>query len=251
MKHKALIVEDEMLSRDFLANLVREYCPRLDLIGTASNVDEAVSLINAQQPEIIFLDIEMQTGTGFDVLERVRYYPFQVIFTTAFDHYAIKAIKFSAIDYLLKPMNVQELESAVDKALKHIGGGRDGRLESLLQNLRKPSGEEYSVSLATSEGVDFVPLSQIIRLEAKGPYTIFFLRDGRQIMVSRNLKEYELSLSEHGFFRIHNSYMINLREVKRWVKTDGGYAVMSDDVLVAISPKKKDEFMSLMTKRMV
>jgi two-component system LytT family response regulator len=252
MKYQALIVEDEMLSRDFLSNLVREFCPQLELAGVASNVDEAVAFINSKHPRLVFMDIEMQTGTGFDVLQKVNHHNFHVIFTTAFDHYAIKAIKFSAVDYLLKPINLEELELAVAKALKHIESRTDdGRLEMLLQNFRKPPGEDFSISLSTSEGVDFIPLSHIIRLEAKGPYTIFYLRDGRQIMVSKNLKEYELCLTEHGFFRIHNSYMINLKDVKRWVKTDGGYAVMSDDALVAISPKKKDEFMLLMTKRMV
>jgi two-component system LytT family response regulator len=252
MKFSALIVEDEMLSRDFLANLVREFCPQLELIGTASNVEEAVKIINAQSPQLVFLDIEMQTGTGFDVLQKVNQHNFHVIFTTAFDHYAIQAIKFSAVDYLLKPINLEELELAVAKVVKQIEGKKeDNRLDLLLKNFNKPAGDDFCISLSTSEGVDFIPLSTIIRLEAKGPYTIFYLKDSRQIMVSRNLKEYELTLQEHGFFRIHNSYMINLKDVKRWVKTDGGYAVMSDDAMVAISPKKKDEFMVLMTKRMV
>ncbi|WP_343306297.1 response regulator transcription factor [Chitinophaga niabensis] len=252
MKISALIVEDELLSRDFLSNLVREFCPQLELAGTASNVEEAVKFINTHSPQLIFLDIEMQTGTGFDVLQRANHHNFQVIFTTAFDHYAIQAIKFSAVDYLLKPISLEELELAVAKAVKHIEGKKeDNRLDLLLKNFQKPSADDFSISLSTSEGVDFIPLSTIIRLEAKGPYTIFYIRDGRQIMVSKNLKEYELTLQEHGFFRIHNSYMINLRDVKRWVKTDGGYAVMSDDAMVAISPKKKDEFMTLMTKRMV
>lgn len=252
MKFKALIVEDEMLSRDFLSNLVREFCPQLELMGVATNVEEAVKFINTQSPQLVFLDIEMQTGTGFDVLKQVNHHHFHVIFTTAFDHYAIQAIKFSAVDYLLKPINLDELELAVDKAVKQLEGHKeDNRLEMLLKNLHKPAGDDFCISLSTSEGVDFIPLSIIIRLEAKGPYTTFYLKDGRQIMVSRNLKEYEISLQEHGFFRIHNSYMINLKDVKRWVKTDGGYAVMSDDAMVAISPKKKDEFMALMTKRMV
>lgn len=252
MKFKALIVEDETLSRDFLSNMVREYCPQLELVAVASNVEEALQRINAHSPQLIFLDIEMQTGTGFDVLQRAGHHNFHVIFTTAFDHYAIQAIKFSAVDYLLKPINVDELEGAVNKAVKQMEGPKeDNRLELLLKNLNRPAGEDFCISLSTSEGVDFIPLSGIIRLEAKGPYTIFYLKDGRQIMVSKNLKEYEISLQEHGFFRIHNSNMINLKDVKRWVRTDGGYAVMSDGAMVAISPKKKDEFMALMTKRTV
>ncbi|RPD37935.1 LytR/AlgR family response regulator transcription factor [Chitinophaga barathri] len=252
MKFKALIVEDETLSRDFLSNMVREYCPQLELVAVASNVEEALQRISAHSPQLIFLDIEMQTGTGFDVLQQAGHHDFHVIFTTAFDHYAIQAIKFSAVDYLLKPINLDELETAVNKAVKQMEGPMpDNRLDLLLKNLNKPAGEDFCISLSTSEGVDFIPLSGIIRLEAKGPYTIFYLKDGRQIMVSKNLKEYEMSLQEHGFFRIHNSNMINLKDVKRWVRTDGGYAVMSDGAMVAISPKKKDEFMALMTKRTV
>jgi two-component system LytT family response regulator len=252
MKFKALIVEDEVLSRDFLSNLVKEFCPQLELAGVASNVEQAVKCINTQSPQLIFLDIEMQTGTGFDVLQKCDHHNFHVIFTTAFDHYAIQAIKFSAVDYLLKPINVNELALAVNKAVKQMETRKeDQRLDLLLKNFHKSAGDDFCISLSTSEGVDFIPLSDIIRLEAKGPYTIFYLKDGRQIMVSRHLKEYELSLQEHGFFRIHNSYMINLKDVKRWIKADGGYAVMSDDAMVAISPKKKDDFIAQMTKRMV
>lgn len=253
MKCKALIVEDEILSREFLSNMVREHCPQLELAGAASNVDEAVQLIEALSPQLVFLDIEMQTGTGFDVLQRTAGRNFHVIFTTAFDHYAIKAIKFSAVDYLLKPIAFDELQLAVDKALRQIESTpqEDNRLDLLLKNISRPSGDDFCISLSTSEGVDFVPLSTIIRLEAKGPYTIFFLKDGRQIMVSRNLKEYENTLQEYGFFRIHNSNIINLKDVKRWVKTDGGYAIMSDGAMVAISPKKKEDFMTLMTRRTV
>ncbi|WP_341835272.1 LytTR family DNA-binding domain-containing protein [Chitinophaga pollutisoli] len=252
MKCKALIVEDEILSREFLSNMVREHCPQLELAGTASTVDEAVQMIETLSPQLVFLDIEMQTGTGFDVLQRASGHKFHVIFTTAFDHYAIRAIKFSAVDYLLKPIAYDELQEAVAKALRQMEStGEDNRLDLLLKNISRPAGDDFCISLSTSEGVDFVPLSTIIRLEAKGPYTIFFLKDGRQIMVSRNLKEYENTLQEYGFFRIHNSNIINLKDVKRWVKTDGGYAIMSDGAMVAISPKKKEDFMTLMTKRMV
>ncbi|WP_126248740.1 LytR/AlgR family response regulator transcription factor [Chitinophaga rhizosphaerae] len=252
MKIKALIVEDEILSREFLSNMVREHCPQLELAGTASNVDEAIQQIETLSPQLVFLDIEMQTGTGFDVLQRTAGRQFHVIFTTAFDHYAIKAIKFSAVDYLLKPIAFDELQQAVDKAIRQMeSASGDNRLDLLLKNITRPSGDDFCISLSTSEGVDFVPLSTIIRLEAKGPYTIFFLKDGRQIMVSRNLKEYENSLQEYGFFRIHNSNIINLKDVKRWVKTDGGYAIMSDGAMVAISPKKKEDFMMLMTRRTV
>lgn len=252
MKYKALIVEDEVRSRDFLRSLVEEFCPQLSVDGTASNVEEAVMLINTISPDIVFMDIEMHTGTAFDILQQVKQRKFHLIFTTAYDHYAIKAIKFSAVDYLLKPISLEELQEAVAKAVGNLQQQADeNKIDLLIKNLRRPAGEDFSISLSTSDGIEFIQLSTITRLEANGPYTTFFMKDGRKIMVSKNLKEYELLLTEHGFFRIHNSHVINLKEVRKMVKTDGGYAVMNDDSMIAISPKKKEEFISLMAQRLV
>jgi two-component system LytT family response regulator len=252
MKYKALIVEDEVRSREFLQNLVKEFCPEISVEGTAGNVEEAVSFINTRQPDIVFMDIEMQTGTGFDVLQQVKQHNFHVIFTTAYDHYAIKAIKFSAVDYLLKPINLEELQQAVAKAVENINKkAATNKIELLIKNLKRASGEDYSIGLSTSEGVEFIQLQNIVRLEANGPYTTFFMKDGYKIMVSKNLKEYEMLLSDHGFFRVHNSHMINLKEVRKMIKTDGGYAIMNDESMIAISPKKKDEFVQLMNQRLV
>ena len=252
MKYKSLIVEDEVLNRDFLKNLLKEFCPQIELAGTAKNVEEAVTFINEQKPDIVFLDIELQSGTGFDILQEVTEHNFQVIFTTAYDHYAIKAIRFSALDYLLKPINFEELQQAVAKAINNIElNAKDNKLEMLIKNLQRPKVDDFSISLSTSDGVEYVPLTQIIRLEAKGPYTTFFMKKGQQLMVCKNLKEYEMLLSDHGFFRLHNSYIVNLKEVKKMIKTDGGYAVMNDDSTIAISPKKRDQFIELMSQRLV
>ncbi|MBC7901902.1 MAG: response regulator transcription factor [Gemmatimonadaceae bacterium] len=250
MKHRAVIIEDEARARDFLKNLIAEFCPQISVEATAANVEEGVAIINSMNPAIVFMDIEMQTGTGFDVLEQVKERNFHVIFTTAYDHYAIKAIKFSAVDYLLKPINLEELQEAVVKAVNGIEQKAEGnKIEMLIRNLRRPAGEDFSISLSTSEGVEFIQLTNIIRLEANGPYTTFFMKDGRKIMVSRNLKEYETLLTEHGFFRLHNSHMINLKEVRKMIKTDGGYAIMNDGSNISISPKRKDEFILLMSER--
>ena len=249
---KAVIIEDELHSRNFLNNLVTEFCPEISIAGMAASVAEAVALIQQTEPQIVFLDIEMQTGTGFDVLQQLQKRDFHVIFTTAYDHYAIKAIKFSAVDYLLKPINLEELQAAVAKAIENIEQKTgENKLELLIKNLRRPAGEDFSISLSTSDGVEFIQLSNIIRLEASGPYTTFFMKDARKIMVSRNLKEYEMLLTDHGFFRVHNSHIINLKEVRKMIKTDGGYAVMNDDSMITISPKKKEEFMELMGQRLV
>lgn len=252
MKCKALIVDDEPLNRIYLKNLLKEYCPRVELMAALATVEEAVESINNNMPDIIFMDIELQEGTGFDILEQVRENNFQVIFTTAHDHYAIKAIKFSALDYLLKPINSEELQSAVARAVDQIQLQlKDNKLELLIRNLQRSSGEDFSISLSTSQGIEYIPLTRIIRLESKGPYTTFFIKDGHQILVCKNLGEYEVLLTEHGFFRLHNSYIINMKEVKRMIKTDGGYAVMNDEAMIAISPRKKEEFMQLMSQRLI
>ncbi|MFY8005273.1 MAG: LytR/AlgR family response regulator transcription factor, partial [Chitinophagaceae bacterium] len=166
--------------------------------------------------------------------------------------YAIKAIKFSAIDYLLKPISIDELQTAVNKVINYANTKSDNSvLDMLLKNLKRPMNDDYSISLSTADGVEFVHLSQIIRLEANGPYTTFFIKDNKKIMVSKNLKEYETLLTNYHFFRIHNSHIINLKEVKKMIKTDGGYAIMNDDSMIAISPKKKDEFLDLISQRLI
>ena len=248
---RIIIVEDEARSREFLTDVLTEHCPGLQVVGTAGNVAEAVSAIRELKPDLIFLDIELQTGTGFDVLEQISGAQPAVIFTTAYDHYAIKAIKFSAVDYLLKPIDVDELKAAVARTedMQQRNSSQQ-TLQVLMHNLKQlRTNENPTITLSVAEGIEFIPLRDIIRLEAAGAYTNFFLKGGKKMMVSKNLKEYELMLSEHNFMRVHNSHIINLAEVKRMVKSDGGYAVMSDDAQVVISPKKKDDFMQLMMSR--
>lgn len=250
--YKAIIVEDEIHSREFLKNIVTTYCSDLELVALASNVKEGVEAIKTKKPDIVFLDIEMQTGTGFDLLQQFPQPDFEVIFTTAYDHYAIKAIKFSAVDYLLKPIDIEELQHSVAKVIeKKKNNTGQQALQMLLKNLQVPASKEQSITLSTNEGLEFVPLQQIIRIESSGPYSHFFIKDKKKIIVSKNLKEYEMLLSEHGFFRVHNSHIININEVSRMIRTDGGYAVMSDASNISISPKKKDEFFEMIKRRMV
>ena len=250
--YKAIIVEDELHSREFLKNIVTAYCPELTIAALAGSVEEGVAAIKQHQPDIIFLDIEMQTGTGFDLLQQFPQPSFEVIFTTAYDHYAIRAIKFSAVDYLLKPIDIEELRQSVAKVIeKKKGSTGQQALQILLKNLQAPQTAEQSITLSTSDGLEFIPLHQIIRIEASGPYSHFYLKEKKKIIVSRNLKEYETLLTDHGFFRVHNSHIINMKEVKRMIKTDGGYAVMSDDSNITISPKKKEEFFEMIGQRMV
>lgn len=244
--YNAVIVEDEMHSRELLRNMVAMFCTDIQVIATAASVNEGVTAIKTHKPDIVFLDIEMQTGTGFDLLQQFPQPEFDVIFTTAFNHYAVKAIKFSAVDYLLKPIDPEELRAAVDKVLvKRKDNVSKGTLEVLMNYLKKQVNTPQTITLATADGHEFIPLQDIIYIEANGPYSTFFIKSDRKIMVSKNLKEYETLLSDHNFLRIHNSHIINIGEVRRMIKTDGGYAVMSNGAQLIISPKRKEDFLRM------
>ncbi|HCS19310.1 MAG TPA: DNA-binding response regulator [Bacteroidetes bacterium] len=247
MKLKIAIVEDEKNSREGLKNLIMEFCPNTEVIGMASNIDEGLSLIRDKKPDLVLLDIEMQSATGFDLLEKVPEIHFDVIFTTAYEQYAIKAIKFSAMDYLLKPIDVKELIQAIERVQnKRMAGSASQQVRTLLENLRQEPNKINKITLSTSDGMVFLPVNEIIRCEAQGAYTQFNLKNGKKILVSKNLKEYELLLHDYKFLRVHNSHLINLTEVSRYVKADGGYAVMNDGTNIPISNTRKDEFLELM-----
>ncbi len=243
---KVVIVEDELHSRETLKNLVNDYCEDVEIVALAGAVQEGIKAIQSYQPDLVFLDIEMPSGTGFDLLEKIQSFNFEVIFTTAFEHYALKAIKFSAIDYLLKPIDIEELQAAILKVKEKKHSIQNKKLETLLGNMQVKSNREQTISLSTSEGFEFIPVADILFCEANGSYTNFHLKASKTLLVSKHLKEYENLLSEHNFMRVHNSYLINLLEVKKYVKADGGFIVMKNDATVNISNKKKDDFLQQM-----
>ncbi|WP_111669483.1 LytR/AlgR family response regulator transcription factor [Algoriphagus litoralis] len=247
IKLNAIIVEDEFHSRETLKSFLKEYCPEVAVVDTAATVTEAVEKISQLHPDLVFMDIELQTGTGFDVLQKVRHLDFHLIFTTAFEHYAIKAIKFSSIDYLLKPIDLDELILAVQKAKNLIASeNHQHLLENLLSNMQSGSLENRKICLSTAEGVEFIPTKEILFCEANGSYTDFHLSDRRKLVVSKNLKEYENMLQDANFMRVHNSFLINLGEVKKYIRAEGGYIVMNNDRQVSISPGKREEFLKRM-----
>jgi two-component system LytT family response regulator len=242
---KAVIVEDELHSRETLKNLIEEFCSDVSVAGMAGSVTDAVKLIRHVKPNVIFLDIELQVGTGFDILAQLTDLTFDVIFTTAYEHYAIRAIKFSSIDYLLKPIDFEELQQAIRKARTHQNEfAQKQQQEILLANIAGKGMKK--ICLATSDRLEFVNVEDILLCEASGSYTNVYLKGSRKIMVSRHLKEYESLLSDENFMRVHNSFLINLNEVKQYVKSEGGYILMNDNHQVSVSPKKRDEFFSRM-----
>jgi len=247
MELKVVIVEDEKNSIVALTQLLLEFCDAIEVLGHASTVNEAISLINATKPDLVFLDVELHSGTGFDILTAFKNPDFGVIFTTAFEHYAIKAIKFSSIDYLLKPINLEELQKALEKA-RH---GKDKKLylskiQNLIENIQGANLHERKICLSTMEGLEFIKAQDIIYCKANGAYTLISIKNHKQTMVSKNLREFELLLTDIDFMRVHNSYLVNLREVQKYIKSHGGYIIMSNEDHVQVSNAKKDTFLDRM-----
>ncbi len=249
MDLKVIIIEDEKHSRETLKSLLEEFCKNVKVIATAGSVKEGVKVLSIYSPDVVFLDIELQPGTGFDILEQVKEPTFEVIFTTAFEKYAIKAIKFSSLDYLLKPIDLDELQESVEKARTRMDTNvYRQQIDTLMQNLSRGTNKQEKICLATTAGMEFIAIEDVVLCKADGSYTSFVLKDGGSLLVSKHLKEYENLLSDQQFMRVHNSYLINLNEVKKYIKSDGGYIIMSNDMHVSISPRKKEDLLDAMKR---
>jgi two-component system LytT family response regulator len=248
-KLRTIVVDDEQNAVDFIISIIGEYCDDLEVVGKAHNVAEGVKVIDREKPDLVLLDVEMPNGTGFDLLS---YYPeknFDVVFITAFNHYAIKAIKFSAVDYILKPININEFTEAITRVVhkRSASTTRDNeKFRILMENLKTPTPSRLAI--ATSDGMEYLNPREIIRIEADRSYSWFYLAGERKILVSKNLKEFQDLLGDRYFFRCHNSYLINLKYVKKYVKKDGGYIEMADGSQIPISRNRKDIFLVHMSR---
>jgi two-component system LytT family response regulator len=244
---RAVIIDDEANARFLLGDLIqRHFSERLTVVGEANDVDTGIVAIERHQPDVVFLDIKMQKGTGFDLLQAMKDIHFEVVFITAYDNYAIKAFDFAAFGYLLKPVKSAELRNVVDRLEKHLRRlkeGADQRIKVLIDNYGDEAGKLKRIVISNMEGFKVVDIGDIIRLEASSNYTTFILTGDRKIVVSRTLGEYEELLGDHGFFRIHQSHIVNLRHVDAYLKTDGGQVQMSDHALLTISRNRKASFM--------
>ena len=244
---KAVLVEDEFHSRQTLRNLIEEYCPELEILGEASSAEEAIFLLQTSKPDLVLMDIELGDGTAFDVLKTLADSKFQIIFTTAHEHYALKAIKFNALDYLLKPIDVDELQEAISKVTIEVKVEPANRnLEYLIANLNIKNEESRIITLSTSESYVYVQVGDIIRCEAQGAYTRFYIRQKTPLLVSKTLKEYEHLLQDHAFIRVHQSHLISLHEVDQYIKSDGGYIVLRDGSKIGVSRGRREAFLSAM-----
>jgi two-component system LytT family response regulator len=237
---KAIIVDDEPYCCESLVTLLERYCPGVTVADICYSGEAALSAIKEQQPQILFLDIEMPRMNGFEMLEKLPEIHFEIIFTTSYDQYAIKAIRFSALDYLLKPVDREELQRAVQKITQRMRYPLPQQLEILLQNLHQPATSIQKIALPTMEGLQMIAVDSIISCASDSNYTIFLLKNKQKIIASRTLKEIEEMLEEFSFLRVHHSYVVNLNEVNKYIKGEGGYLVMSDESAVDVSRSRKE-----------
>lgn len=241
---KALIIDDEQRTRELIAKMIDSFDLGITAIPAGENVKSGLLAIEEHKPDIVFLDIQMPDGTGFDLLKAIPNKDFEVIFITAHEEFAIKAIKFSALDYILKPIDPEELRAAVERALEGMTQQKETPQFEALQNNINPSQKKRLV-LKTQESVHVVDLDNIIRCEADRNYTSFYLTEGKKILVSRTLKEYETLLTGHAFLRVQQSHLINLNFVERYDKGNGGSVVMKDGSEVPLSSAKRDIFFQI------
>lgn len=243
-KLKAILVDDEQDSRDILASYLGKYCLDVELLDKCDSVKTALKSIDKHQPEIVFLDIEMPYGNGFDLLDQVKELSFETVFVTAYDNYAIKALNQSAAYYLLKPIDIEELIAAVEKIkMERIENNYIEHSKILLENIRTQSAYPAKLMLPTFGGFEIVKTDEIIYCEADNNLTKFYLTDQRKLLICRTLKYFEDILSGHQFVRIHRSHMINIDYVIRYTKGKGGYVTLENEKELEVSPNKKGQFM--------
>ena len=239
---RAVIVDDIEKFRTNLIQDLNDYCPDLEVVGTADGVVSAAKEIKVKKPDVVFLDIQINQGTAFDLLEIIGEIDFKIIFTTASDEHAIKAFKLSAIDYLLKPIDIDELKSAVSK----LDSGSKDDYELLRSNINEDIKSHKRLALHSQDKIEIVEIGNIVRCESNVNYTQFYFMNGTKMLVTKTLKEFDKMLSEFGFYRVHQSHLINIDYLKEYVKVDGGYLKMKDGTSVPISTRKKSSVLSLL-----
>lgn len=244
---KGIIIDDEDNNIENLQELLREYCPEVRIVGAATNADAGSALIAQLQPDIVFLDIEMPGKNGFELLKSLPVHNFEIIFVTAHHQYGILAVKFAAIDYILKPIDIEELKAAVSKAIrKRAAQQQNLLLENLIQILQQQQLKtEHRIALPTAKETRFARTEEIIRCESSNTYTTFYLVSGEKIMVSKPIYEFEELLADYQFIRCHQSHIVNKKYIKSWVKANGGYLLLYDKTEVPVSRQKRDGFKEL------
>jgi two-component system LytT family response regulator len=245
---KAIIIDDEKHCSDNLHWQLKQYCPEVEVKAICNNAEKGLQEIYNQQPQIVFLDVEMPGMNGFEMLEKLPEINFDIIFTTAFNQYAIRAIKFGALDYLIKPIDKDELVEALDKNIRRTTRESLKQLTALLSHIKKNNDFSLQkIALPTLHGYDLIPLINIMYCESKSNYTNICLNNSQQILISKTLKDVEELLNMEPFFRVHKSFLINLHYAIRYNRGEGGSLVLSNDIVIPVSRNKKEELLQLIT----
>ena len=245
---KVVIIDDEDHIRDSLAKLLARHCQQVTVAGEANSVASGKKAIEELHPDLVLLDIQMNDGTGFDLLQSFPQVEFKVIFITAYDQFALQAFRFSAVDYLLKPVNPEYLIAAIDRVALLIRDHFNVQMDALYENLKSVARQDKKIILKTTEQIHLLDLKNIVACESDSCYTTIHTKDGEHIMVAKTLKEYEEMLVGCGFYRVHKSFLINLAHIKRFDKQDGGYIVLTNDLKIPVASRKREEMMELMQR---
>jgi len=246
---RTILIDDEVDSIRVLERLLETFCPNVNIAGTANGVDTGVELISETRPDLVLLDIEMSQGNAFDLLNQLMPLSFQVIFVTAFDNYAIRAFKYSAVDYLLKPVDIDDLRNAIARVReKPETNDLAEQMKILLNNVGLLHVPNQKMAIPTITGLNFVPVQDILRFEAKGSYTSIYLSTGETILATRTIRDYEDVLPESVFCRIHSSHIINLSRIEKYQKGRGGMVLMEDGTTIEVAARRRDEFMRRLLK---
>lgn len=243
---RVAIVDDEQATRNLLKQLFKDYFPDIQLIGEADDVNSGVKLLQQETPDLLLLDIQMPDGSGFDLLNQFENPEFQLIFITAYDKFALKAFDYNAIDYLLKPLDPKSLRKAIEKFHRNSDRVLRPRLKGMMEVMETKQAQR--IALSSAEGYAFYELEEIVRLESSGGYTTFYIANGQRTTVAKTIKDYEELLPESQFFRVHQSHIVALQYVRKFLKAENGQALMADGYKVPVARRKKDKFIELLTK---
>ena len=244
-KINAIIIDDELNSMQNLQQKLAEFCPTIEVVATAQKPEEAILLIHHHKPDVIFLDIEMPKMSGFRMLEELKEVDFEIIFTTAYNHYAIDAIRIAAFDYLLKPIAIKDLQQSVDRLNKLRGYQTKEKIDVLRSSMSDKKSQDDKIAIATTEGLEFIPIKNILHIESNSNYSKLYFQNGRHLTVTKLLKDFEDMLAPYHFYRVHNSHLINLNYIQKYLRGNGGRVMMQDGTEIEVARRKKEEFLKM------
>jgi two-component system, LytTR family, response regulator len=242
---KAILIDDELSSLQNLQQKLKEFCPDMEVLATAQRPETAIILIEQHKPDVIFLDIEMPRMNGFRMLDEIENINFEIIFTTAYNHYAVDAIRISAFDYLTKPIAIKDLQNAVERLAKQRQIQTKEKLGVLKNSIGASKSQDEKIAIPTGDGLEFISINTILHIESSSNYSKIYLQNGKNILVTKLLKDFEDMLLPYRFYRIHNSHLINLKYIEKYIKGEGGQVRLINGTIIDVARRKKDEFLKL------